>query len=211
MASNQYVNFYTRTNEQTLVENLIVEAIKFYAEDVIYLPRNHVNPDDILNELEYASFTSHANVEVYVKNFSSFQGDGNFFGKFGLEVRDQMTLTMSIRSFNEFVAPVTNKTRPMEGDLIFIPMTNSAYQISYVETAAVFYATGKLQTYDLKCDLFEMSDEIFNTGLPVDNVYRKYDTTISIDNDAFNQNDAVQVTANSVLDWSDTDFFGEDL
>jgi hypothetical protein len=210
MASNPYLNNFNANNEQNLVENLVVEAIKFYAHDVVYIPRHGVNPDTIFNEMEYSSFSNTANVEVYIKNFSSFGGENVFLSKFGMEVRDSMTLQMSIRSFNQFVAPVSGKTRPDEGDLIFIPMTKACYQISYVENAAIFYQLGKIQSYELKCDLFEYSNEIFATGNgSIDGIAAKYDTVTDIDHDAFNQNDPIQVEANTVLDWSANTPFGE--
>lgn len=209
MASNQYLNWFSANNEQLLVENLVVESIKFYAHDVVYLPRNGINQDDIFNEYEYATFSAHAPIEIYIKNFAAYGGDGNFLSKFGLEIRDQLTLQMSVRSFNEFVAPVTGKTRPLEGDLIFVPMLNACYTISYVENAAIFYQLGKIQSYELRCELFEYSNEVFSTGLPLDDKYNGYDTSVNIENDPFTQNEEIQTEANNSLDWSETSPFGE--
>lgn len=213
MASNPYLNFYTANNEQSLYEDLIVESIKFYAEDVIYLPRNKVSENIIFNEVDFYTFSNTANVEVYLKTVDKFAGQGLFFSKFaGLEIRDEINVTMSIRSFNEFVQPKMPEAyvRPMEGDLIFIPMTQACYKIAYVETAAIWYATGKLMTFDLKLELFEYSNESFNTNTAIDAIYSKYDTNVDIENDTFEQNEDIEDVANTVIDWSLSSPFGDD-
>jgi hypothetical protein len=210
VSSNPYVNFFTANNEQNLVENLVVESLKFYSHDVIYVPRTPVNHDNVFNEPDYSAFTSTANVEVYIQNFESFQGDGNFLSKFGLEIRDKMTFQMSKRSFTDFVAPVSTRGRPYEGDLIYVPMTRACYQVNFVETDEVFYQLGRLYSYQLKCELFEYSNEVFNTGVAaIDSIAVKYDTNADIDNDAFNENEPIQEAANNVLDWSVDTPFGE--
>jgi hypothetical protein len=209
MASNPFINNFSAANEQDLVENLVVEAIRFYAHDMEYLPRNGINRDSIFNENEYSTFVSHYPVEAYIKNFDSFGGDGNFLSKFGLEIRDQMVLQMSVRSFNEFVASETGATRPKEGDLIFLPMLNTVFEIKYVENAAIFYQLGKIQSYEMTCEVFEYSNEVFATGLPLDDIYNAYSTIPSIDNDPFNQNEDIEELADTILDDVEDSPFGD--
>jgi hypothetical protein len=54
--------------------------------------------------------------------------------------------------------------RPMEGDLIYFPMVDKLFEIKFVEHEEIFYQTGRLQTYDLRCELFEYSSERIDTG-----------------------------------------------
>src|SRR5690606_25643766 len=120
------------------------------------LPRTGVSEDDLLTEYQYAEFNQALPVEMYVKNFDSFEGEGQLLSKFGLEIRDQMTLILSRRSFKQFIQPYTEKERPLEGDVLIIPfLDNNAYQIKYVNSSAIFYTMGKLQTYEIVCELFE--------------------------------------------------------
>jgi len=107
---------------------------------------------------------------MYVKSVDGFEGDGDFLSKFGLEIRDQMVLTVSRRRFTEEVYldgsdTVGTTDRPNEGDLIYFPLNNKLFEIKFVEHEAVFYQMGSLQTYDLTCELFEYSHERLDTGV----------------------------------------------
>lgn len=211
MARNQYIDGYHANNEQELIENLVVEAIKFYGHDVLYIPREGINQNTIFNENEFSKFEGNYPIEVYVKNVDSFGGDGIFLQKFGLEIRHQMIFQMSIRSFEEFVKPETEFEKPREGDLIFVPMLNACYEIKFVENAAIFYQLGKLQSYDLTCELFEYSNEDFNTGnTHVDETYNDFSFLDDVNIDPFSQNDDIQEEADEIIDWSEDNPFGVD-
>lgn len=54
--------------------------------------------------------------------------------------------------------------RPQEGDLIYFPMVGKIFEIKFVEHEQIFYQTGRLQTYDVRCELFEYSSERISTG-----------------------------------------------
>lgn len=57
--------------------------------------------------------------------------------------------------------------RPREGDLIYFPMVDKIFEIKYTDYEAMFYQFGKLQVYNLECELFEYSSERFNTDVAV--------------------------------------------
>ena len=115
-------------------------------------------------------------------NVNGFDGDGEFLSKFGIQVRDQITFTMSQRSFANEIGDIITKTRPQEGDLIWFPLTQTLYQIKFVDVKAIFYQLGALQTYDITCELYESNSEVFNTGIPdIDDKYN----SLSLDVDAF--------------------------
>ena len=182
MATNFFFNNFGASQEQTLIEDLIIESIKIYGIDVYYLPKTSVNIDNVLNEPEYSTFGSQYFVEMYIKNVNGFDGDGEFLSKFGIQVRDQITFTMSQRSFANEIGDIITKTRPQEGDLIWFPLTQTLYQIKFVDVKAIFYQLGALQTYDITCELYESNSEVFNTGIPdIDDKYN----SLSLDVDAF--------------------------
>jgi hypothetical protein len=136
-----------------------------YGHDLYYLPRTRVNDDVILGEESYSKFLSHYMVEMYIKNVEGFAGQGDFLSKFNLEIRDQVTFTVARRTFSDEVGAYTSFVRPREGDLIYFPLNNKLFEIKFVEHEAIFYQLGSLQTFDLTCELFEYSNEIFNTGI----------------------------------------------
>jgi hypothetical protein len=116
---------------------------------------------------------------MYIKSFDGFQGDGNFMSKFGLEIRDQVIWSVAQRIFNEEVGNFTTQVRPNEGDLIYFPLNKKCFQIKFVNKYEMFYQLGALQTWEMTTELFEYSNETFNTGIPeIDSIQKKFDTNI---------------------------------
>lgn len=213
---NFYFENYGNSMEQSLIEDLIVESIRIYGVDTWYIPRNVVAKDDIMNEDDLSTFTEAHMLEMYIKNVDGFEGEGDFLSKFGLQIRDSMTLTVAIRSFNQEVGAYTEQTRPKEGDLIYFPLNRKVFEVMHVEHEAIFYQLGKLQTYDLRCELFEYSNERFSTGVPeIDSIFEPLSTTSNnaiddIDSfDPFADNNSLQEYANTVLDWTEENPFGD--
>jgi len=166
--------------EQTLIEDLVIESIKIYGMDVWYIPRTLVAKDDILNEDDLSTFSEAHMAEMYVKSVDGFEGEGDFLSKFGLEIRDSITMTIARRTYeSEVGAYRTSNTRPMEGDLIYLPLNNKAFEIQHVEHESIFYQMGSLQMYDLRAELFEYSGERFRTGQKfIDELYKNFDTFV---------------------------------
>jgi hypothetical protein len=171
--TNLYFNNYAFHGEQNLIENLIIESIKIYGIEVFYLPRTLVKEDQLFGEDVMSKFEYAYPIEMYIKSVDGFQGDGDFLSKFGLEIRDEMVLTVARRRFGEEIAiedstPV-NETegvaRPSEGDLLYFPLNGKIFEVKFVEHEAIFYQMGSLQTYDLTLELFEYSHEELNTGI----------------------------------------------
>ena len=160
MATNHYFNHYgTNTPDQRLVENIVIESIKSFGIDVHYMPRTEVNTDPIYGD-------DARMVEMYIKSIDGFEGDGTFVSNFGLEVRDQITFTIARRRFLELNFETGNRDKePLEGDLIFFPLSDSLFEIKHVQDTNIFYQVGGLQTFDLVCELFEYSDEAIDTGI----------------------------------------------
>ena len=169
MATNQYFNNYgTNTPDQRLIESIIIESIKVYGIDVSYLPRTMVNEDTIFGEDRVSQFNDARIIEMYIKNVDGFEGEGTFVSNFGLEVRDQITLTVSRRRWKELNFEGNDRdTEPKAGDLIYFPLTDGLFQIMHVQDTNTFYQTGALQTFDLVCELFAYSDEKIDTGVAV--------------------------------------------
>ena len=171
MTSNLYFNNYAFSGEQNLIEDLIVESIKIYGMDVQYLPRTIVAEDSFFGEDPLSKFTDSYEMEMYIKNVEGFEGEGDFLSRFNLEIRDQITFTVSQRRWAEEVTLGDTHTddegnnigRPAEGDLIYFPLTGKIYEIKFIEHESIFYQMGALQTYDLTCELFQYSHEVIDT------------------------------------------------
>lgn len=160
-----------RNSEQRLVENLIIESIKIYGFDLYYLPRTEVNVDEIFLEDTIKSYDNAIPLEGYLEQVDGFGGDGTLMQKFGIEIRDTCTFVIARSRWEDTVArgrsnylPLPN--RPSEGDIIYMPITGSYFEVKKVDAHDPFYQLGKLFVYKLRCELFQYSSEEFNTGIP---------------------------------------------
>ena len=135
---------------------------------MLYLPRKVVEEEDIFNEEVQAQFLDAYAVEMYIENTDGFEGDGDLMSKFGVEVRDQATFIISVRTWERFVSLDSNLAssfRPNEGDLIYMPLSGSMFEIKFVEHEDPFYQIGKLFVFKMRCELFEYSNEDFDTDV----------------------------------------------
>ena len=177
MARSIYFSEQVRS-EQSLYEDIVIEALKIYGYDMYYLPRDIVNQNDLLNEDVSSRFNSAYMIEMYVDNIEGFDGQGDIFQKFGVEIRDNVTLTMSRRRWNQAIKRHDNELtseRPLEGDLVYVPFSRKLFQIMRVEHEQPFYQVTNLPTYKLYCELFEFAGDDFDTGVAVvDEIERSY-------------------------------------
>ena len=165
MATSVYFSGAVRS-EQDLYEDLVTESIKVFGQDVVYIPRESLGEDALLNE-EWSQFTQAYPVEMYLENIEGFEGDSNLLGKFGLEIRDQANLVVTKRRWDQAVGQniVDGQASPNEGDLIYFTMTQRLFEIKYVEPKSPFYQLQDLPSYTLTAELFEYNDQHFDTGM----------------------------------------------
>lgn len=239
MGTNFYFNNFKNSQEQILIEDLVMESIKIYGHDMYYCPRTLVAKDDIYGEDTLSTYNSSYYIDLYIRSYDTYEGDGTFLSKFNLEIRDQMTLTVSVRNFMNEVGSLEGIIRPQEGDLIYIPMVDRIMVIKYVNKTPIFYQMGSIQMYDLTCEIFEYSSERLNTGIEaIDNIEQKNsivmetyglltnDGFVIVDQDGFEiiqsnynfetqagdsyeDNTEFQLEGEAILDWSQIDPFSE--
>ena len=158
--------------EQRLVQSLINEHLKIYGVEVTFIPRKFVNQSTILEEVTASKFDDNFLIEAYVDNYDGYAGAGDVLTKFGMSLRDEVTLTISKERFEEFIAPfmeadddIELSSRPREGDLVFFPLGQRLFEIKFVEREEPFYQLGSNYVYKLKCELFEYEDEVIDTDI----------------------------------------------
>lgn len=160
MAINPYFNKFNNRSEQNLVEDLTIEAIKIHGIEMYYIPRTMMHKDDFFGEAAYSRFSTFKMIEMYMDTTTAFEG-GDQFTKFGFEVRDSVKFTVSRKRFKR----ETGMERPMEGDLLFLPLNRGLFEIKFVEHENPFYQLGKLFSYQMTCELFQYSEEKVDTGI----------------------------------------------
>lgn len=168
MPTNVYFNPGVMS-EQRLYEDMIEESLRIYGQDVYYIPRNLKNLDQVMNDAVASEFNQAYLIEMYIDE-GGYTGEGTIMSKFGLEIRDQATLVVSRRRWENFIGRENTTMiggRPNEGDLIYIPLSGTFMEIKFVEHEAAFYQLANIFVYELHCETFEYSGEKFNTGYDV--------------------------------------------
>ena len=159
-------------SEQRLVQDLINEQLGIYGVEVLYLPRRIVKKDSLFTELESSRFSDNFAIEAYVNTYEGYGGAGDIMTKFGMSLKDELTVTISKERFEDFISPFLEAdddyelaSRPREGDVIFFPLGSRLFEVKFVEHEDPFYQLGKNYVYQLKCELFEYEDEVFDTDI----------------------------------------------
>ena len=165
MPTNVYFDTGT-TSEQRLYEDLIIEQLKIYGQDVYYLPRKLANKDTIFGEDPASSFDDSYIIEMYVDNSDGYMGEQEIIKKFGLELRDDIRFTLSKLRWEQLIKKNSDLVaeRPQEGDLVYFPTTKAFFEIQFVEHEQPFYQQSALPVYKLSCTRFEYSSERIDTG-----------------------------------------------
>ena len=160
--------------EQRLVQDLINEHLKIYGIEVRYIPRKFVRQQSIIREVQSSTFDDNFLLEAYVNTYDGYGGQGDIMTKFGVSLRDELTITISKERFEDFISPFlesdedyTLASRPREGDLVFFPLGQRLFEVKFVEHEQPFYQLGKNYVYQLKCELFEYEDEVLDTGIDI--------------------------------------------
>ena len=190
MSTNHYFNFYNNRSEQRLVEDLMLEAVQQFGFNGYYLYNNNDQARDLLyGDDPLKSFTSAYSIELYLSNATGYDGEQEFFSKFGLEIRNSLSVMLPKRTFAQRI-PQNLLQRPQEGDLIYIPFTGSSgkgelYEIKFVQANKDMFVLGRKNPYfyELHLELFKYSQEMVDTGVPeIDNVAQSaYNISFQLD------------------------------
>ena len=167
MATNIY--FQNSITDQNLLNEIHREVIQQAGIDVMYIPRTIVKEDLVMNEDVLSQFDNAYEIEMYVKSSDNFGGPDDAISKFGLDIRDELILVVHAESFKF----ATNITTPLEGDLIYFPLSKGLFEIKFVEDEQPFYQVGKNYVFELTCEVFQYGEEKIDTGTDADKVERE--------------------------------------
>ena len=190
-------------NEQYLVQDLINEQLKIFGVEVYYLPRKIFKTDDIIKEVQSSKFDDSFLIEAYLNNYEGYAPGSDLMTKFGLQLKNEISLTISRERYEEFIAPFLEGiatgiregatddgsytfelvSRPKEGDLVYFPLGERLFEIKRVESEKPFYQLGKNYVYELQCELYEYENELIDTTVEeVDNTVEDegYITTLML-------------------------------
>jgi len=167
MPTNVYFDTGTKP-EQHLYEDLMIEQLKIYGQDVFYIPRTLVKEDSLFGEDTLSKFDDAYLIEMYFENVEGYEGEKEIMSKFGLQMNEDVTFVVARRRFEQLVSHDSNlivKTRPNEGDLVYFPKVKKIFEISFVDHDDPFYQVHNVPAFKLKCKTFEYSSEDMDTGI----------------------------------------------
>lgn len=176
--TNVYFSHGTK-GEQNLIEDLIIESLRMYGNEVFYIPRTLISKDEILGEDRLSKFKAAFPIEMYFENVDNFGGQGAFIQKFGLMIEQSATLVCARRRWDQFIGRYGMSilpNRPAEGDLIYFPLTKGLFEIKFVAHQDPFYQLGKLYVYKLQVELFQYASEEIDTGIASIDVFETLKT-----------------------------------
>lgn len=211
MALSPYFNHFNQQNpEQDLWNNMVVESIRIMGIEGYYIPRTLVNLDELFGEDTISRFDSAYPIEMYVESIEGFEGSGDLIAKFGIEIRDAITLSIAKTRFeDEITQEHPEVDRPREGDLVYFPLSKGVFEIKFVEHENPFYQIGRNYVYKLRAELFTYSHERFDTGIDIlDATESNRLNNNSTENDPFAKNDHIQDTTDSFVDFTEQNPFG---
>jgi hypothetical protein len=167
MAVSVYFNNQGATREQILIEDMIIESIKNHGIDVYYLPReSHSELDRLFGDDPVKKYTKAFKIDMYLESFQDFEGNQEFFSKFGLQIQKEARVAVARRTFERYVPSILRNV-PKEGDLIFMPVQQKLLEIRFVEEEKNFFQAGKFAPYmyGLNLEVFKYNGEIIDTGV----------------------------------------------
>ena len=158
--------FHIKDSESRLIEDLSIELIQIHGDEWTYIARETFNRDYLFGEDTNSKFKDSATIEMYLKNYEGHNGS-EVFSKFGIELKNRITLVVSKRRFEESVAAMFDYIkRPREGDLLYSPIHNEVYEIEFVDNEVPFFQGSRNYTYELSAQTYTYSQETLETGIP---------------------------------------------
>lgn len=167
MATSVYFNNQGATREQILIEDMIIESIRNHGIDIYYLPRESQSSlVELFGDDPVKYYSKAYKIDMYLETFNDYEGNQEFFSKFGLEIQKSARITVARRTFERFI-PDSVRILPKEGDLIWMPVQQKMLEIKFVEEEKNFFQAGKIAPYmyGLNIETFKYNGELFNTGI----------------------------------------------
>jgi len=230
MAVNPYFNNYNYRPTQNLIEDLAAETIKMNGVDVVYIVKTTDKVDSLFGDNQFGKLKNSFSIEMYLKNVRQFEGTRDVVSKFGMEIKDNVTLIVSRKRFREEASKLPElggrlypMNRPIEGDIIYLPLSKTSdnlYEIKFVENDDTMYQQGDYYTFRIDCELYKYSMEDIQTGFSkVDDIRDELVKEVDengdgkvdyiMDKKEINDNTQLQNEADDIIDFTEKDPFSE--
>lgn len=219
---NKYFNTLGYKNEQRLVEDLTIESIRINGIPIYYVPRILVAADPIFGEDPLSKFISYFEIEAYFNTPDGLGGSPQIT-KLGFEMPRTTEFLISRRRFNQCVrydnyTAMPNQqltaveVRPLDGDLIYTPLSKELFQISYADHEINYYTLGYRYLWRLEVQKYNYSAETIQTGMAdIDRVQLLFDNVNSVANDPLAENTVINTLSSAIEDNTEMNIFGDPI
>lgn len=194
MVLNPHFHNYGFSSEQNLLEDLVIEYVQQFGLEIYYIPRRRGNFDQLHYDDDQSYFDTAYPIEMYMTSFTGLGGETTFMSKFDVQVRDQVVFSIARRRFELEIGSKENFLAPREGDLIYFPMNNHIFQISFSDNKPFFYQLGTLQMFNITAERYEASSEVFRTGITAIDVFHTQTSRNVLDFVTYDRDGAVLLT-----------------
>lgn len=157
---NPYFNNHNHNGQQTLQDVLVQESIQSRGIELVYLEREYQNLDRLFGEDPTNNFQKAKKFVAYLEQFEGYQGQQEFFSKFGMQVNDEITLQINPELFRHQTGVF-----PKEGDLLYFPMDKALFEITWCTPRDQFYQNGILSISKIQAQKFIYQHERINPKL----------------------------------------------
>lgn len=222
---NPHFNHFTVQTEKDLLNDIVAESIQFSGLEFYYIKREIVNLDRIFGEDTTNTFGDYWKVAMYLESYNGWQGQQDFYSKFGVSVADEVDLVIQ----PELFAYQTGGYFPKPGDLIMWERQSQTkqptlFEIIWVEADNPFHPNGTLPMRRITAQKFAASREkmpLINkstvpdpngTDMPADILDEliQLEMTADIDTVQFGESDQIQSEADQIVVFDESDPFKAD-
>lgn len=180
---NPYFNFVNKNSqvEADWHRKQNDEMINMFGIDVKYITKTQENLDRLFGEDISTKFNNAFDIVVLPEGLESYNSGGDIFAKFGFTSNFTITLYIEKERFTND----TSLDEPLIGDLIYIPIFEKYFEITYLNFRQEFFYAGQKMIWKIEVEEFKYSHEEIDTNDDefIEEILPSGTTNINTDND----------------------------
>ena len=131
-------NMFGDMSKSAMIKDMVEEIVDTIGFQIKYLPRKYSQIDPVFGEDPASYFDTVWMMNAIIDAYQDFGDIGDFYSKFGVQVTDEMKLSICKDAFAEQTVDVTDD-KPVAGDLIYFTDAGALFEVSFVGNDSSFY------------------------------------------------------------------------
>jgi hypothetical protein len=126
-------------SKSVMVQDMAEEVVAVLGFEAKYLPRKYGTAiDPIFGEDPSSKFDTVWTFNILIDDYQEYGDVGDFYGKFGVTVTDEMKVSFTKKSFAEQTVATDDDT-PIAGDLLYFSDAEALFEVTFVGNDSSFY------------------------------------------------------------------------